>query len=38
LVGIVGHILNTIMKAIIHVYDAYIIIPTQIGNLIKSKS
>jgi len=38
LVGIVGHIINTLMKAIIHIYDAYIIIPTQIGNLIKSKS
>lgn len=38
LIGILGHILNTIMKAVIHIYDAYIIIPTQIGNLIKSKS
>ncbi len=38
LVGIVGHIINTIMKAIIHIYDAYIIIPAQIGNLIKHKS
>ncbi len=38
LVGILGHILNTLMKAIIHIYDAYIVIPAQIGNLIKSKS
>lgn len=38
LVGILGHLLSTIMKAITHIYDAYIIIPTQIGNLIKSKS
>jgi len=38
LVGILGHILSTIMKMIIHIYDAYIIIPTQIENLFKSKS
>lgn len=37
-IGIMGHIINTVMKALIHIYDAYIIIPTQIGNLIKSKS
>lgn len=38
LVGIIGHLLNTLMKSVIHLYDAYIIIPTQIGNLIKGKS
>ncbi len=38
IVGILGHILATVMKAVIHLYDAYIIIPMQIGNLIKSKS
>lgn len=37
LVGIIGHLLNTMMKTVIHIYDAYIIIPTQIGKLIKSK-
>ena len=38
LVGVIGHLLNTLMKTIVHIYDAYIIIPTQIGNLFKSKS
>ena len=37
-VGIIGHLLNTIMKTVIHIYDAYIIIPTQIENLVKGKS
>lgn len=37
-VGIIGHLLNTIMKTIIHIYDAYIIIPTQIEKLVKGKS
>ena len=38
LIGIIGHLISTIMKTFLHIYDAYIIIPTQIGNLIKSKS
>ena len=38
LIGMLGHLMNTLMKAITHLYDAYIIIPTQIGNLIKRKS
>ncbi|MCK4704669.1 MAG: hypothetical protein KAT90_04235 [Gammaproteobacteria bacterium] len=38
LVGIIGHLISTIIKIFMHIYDAYIIIPTQIGNLIKSKS
>jgi len=38
LIGMTGHLISTIMKIIIHVYDAYIIIPNKIGNLIKSKS
>jgi len=38
IVGIAGHLLSTIMKTIIHIYDAYIIIPTQIENLVKRKS
>ena len=37
-IGMIGHLINTIMKTIIHIYDAYIIIPTKIGNLIQSKS
>jgi hypothetical protein len=37
-VGLLGHIVGTLMKTIIHVYDAYIIIPLQIGNLVKGKS
>lgn len=37
-IGIIGHLLNTIMKTVIHIYDAYIIIPTQIERLIKGKS
>lgn len=38
LIGIIGHLISTIMRTFLHIYDAYIIIPTQIGNLIKSKS
>ena len=38
LIGIIGHLISTIMKIIIHLYDAYIIIPTKIGNLFPSKS
>ncbi len=38
LIGILGHLLSTIMKIIIHIYDAYIIIPTQMEKLIKGKS
>jgi len=37
-IGMIGHLINTIMKTIIHIYDAYIIIPTKIGNLIPHKS
>lgn len=38
LIGIIGHLISTTMKIIIHLYDAYIIIPTKIGNLFPSKS
>ena len=38
LIGIIGHLISTIMKTIVHIYDAYIIIPTKIGELIKGKS
>lgn len=38
IIGTLGHILRTVMKTLIHIYDAYIIIPMQIGNLIKSKT
>ncbi len=38
LIGAIAHLINTIMKIIIHIYDAYIIIPSQTGNLFKSKS
>ena len=37
-IGMIGHLINTLMKTIIHIYDAYIIIPTKIGNLIPRKS
>ncbi|MDH5784401.1 MAG: hypothetical protein OEZ16_02195 [Chromatiales bacterium] len=38
IVGILGHILNTAMKAFVHLYDAYIIVPMKIGELISRKS
>jgi len=38
IVSIIGHLLGTIMKTFIHIYDAYIIIPTQIERLVKGKS
>ncbi len=38
LIGAIAHLISTIMKIIIHIYDAYIIIPSQTGNLFKSKS
>jgi hypothetical protein len=38
LIRIISHLLGTIMKTIIHIYDAYIIIPTKIGELFQSKS
>ncbi len=38
LIGIIGHLISTTIKIFTHIYDAYIIVPTQIGNLIKSKS
>lgn len=38
LIGLIGHLVQIIIKTIIHIYDAYVIIPTQIGNLIKGKS
>ena len=38
LIGIIGHLISTTMKIIIHLYDAYIIIPTKIGNLFPGKS
>lgn len=38
LVRIISHLIGTIMKTIIHLYDAYIIIPVKIGNLITGKS
>ena len=38
LIGIIGHLISTIMKTFVHLYDAYIIIPTKIGELIKSKA
>lgn len=37
-IGMIGHLINTVMKTIIHIYDAYIIIPTKVGNLIQGKS
>jgi hypothetical protein len=38
IIGMTGHLISTLMKIIIHIYDAYIIIPSKIGDLIKSKS
>ncbi len=38
IIGMIGHLISTIMKTFLHIYDAYIIIPAQIGNLIKGKS
>lgn len=38
LIGMLGHLARTLMKIIIHLYDAYIIIPSKIGVLIQSKS
>lgn len=38
LIGIIAHLFSTIMKIIIHLYDAYIIIPSKIGDLVSRKS
>ncbi|MDH5601134.1 MAG: hypothetical protein OEY78_07500 [Gammaproteobacteria bacterium] len=38
LIGIIGHLISTIMKTFLHIYDAYIIIPSQIATLIKNKT
>jgi hypothetical protein len=35
LIGALGYLFSILMKAVIHIYDAYIIIPVQIGNLVK---
>lgn len=38
LISILGHLISTLMKTFLHIYDAYIIIPAQIAAMIKRKA
>ncbi|MDH5388701.1 MAG: hypothetical protein OEY06_09645 [Gammaproteobacteria bacterium] len=38
LIAMIAHLISTVMKTFIHLYDAYIIIPTKIGELFISKA
>ncbi|MDH5765323.1 MAG: hypothetical protein OEZ38_04835 [Gammaproteobacteria bacterium] len=37
-IGMLGHIMKTVMNIVVHIYDAYIIVPTKIGEMFIKKT